>query len=176
MLFTPTALAGAFIIDIEPRADARGFFARTFCRREFEQHGLTPTVAQCNVSHNIRRGTLRGMHWRAQPAPEAKLVRTTRGAIYDVIVDLRTESPTFLRHVGVELSAANRRALFVPEGFAHGFQTLVDDTEVFYQMSEFYDSAYDRGARWNDPALGISWPIDEPVMNERDRTYPDLLS
>jgi dTDP-4-dehydrorhamnose 3,5-epimerase len=174
MLFTPTALAGAYIVDIEPRADARGFFARTFCQREFDQLGLTSPIAQCNMSNNIARGTLRGMHWRAQPLPEAKLVRATRGAIYDVIVDLRPESTTYLRHIGVELSAANHRALFVPEGFAHGFQTLVDDTEVFYQMSAFYDPVYDRGARWNDAAFGIVWPIADPVMHERDRAYPDF--
>jgi dTDP-4-dehydrorhamnose 3,5-epimerase len=174
MRFTPLSLPGAFVIDLQPHSDERGFFARAFCVDEFAAHDLKPTNAQCNVSHNITRGTLRGMHWRALPAPEAKLVRAVRGAIYDVIVDLRPESPTYLQHVGVELSADNRRALYVPELFAHGFQTLSDDTEVFYQMSELYAPGHDRGARWDDPAFKIAWPLAAPIMNERDRTYPDF--
>jgi dTDP-4-dehydrorhamnose 3,5-epimerase len=174
MRFTETALPGAFVIDLQPHSDERGFFARAFCVDEFAAHGLRPTHAQCNLSYNIRRGTLRGMHWRAAPLPEAKLVRVVRGAIYDVIVDLRPASPTYLRHIGVELSAENRRALYVPELFAHGFQTLTDDTEVFYQMSEVYQPGLDRGARWNDPAFKIDWPIGDPIMNDRDRTYSDF--
>jgi dTDP-4-dehydrorhamnose 3,5-epimerase len=174
MRFTETALPGAFVIDLQPHSDERGFFARAFCVDEFAAHGLRLTHAQCNLSHNIRRGTLRGMHWRALPSPEAKLVRVVRGAIYDVIVDLRPASPTYLRHIGIELSAENRRALYVPELFAHGFQTLTDDTEVFYQMSELYQPGLDRGARWNDPAFKIDWPIGDPIMNDRDRTYPDF--
>jgi dTDP-4-dehydrorhamnose 3,5-epimerase len=173
MKFTETALAGAFLIDLQPHIDERGFFARAFCQNEFAAHGLEQPVAQCNLSHNIRRGTLRGMHWRAQPSPEAKLVRAVRGAIYDVIVDLRPGSPTYLKHTAVELSADNRRALFVPALFAHGFQTLCDDVEVFYQMSAFYEPGYDRGARWDDPAFGIDWPIAAPILNDRDRAYPD---
>lgn len=174
MKFNPTALAGAYVLDLEPHADERGFFARAYCQHEFEAHGLAQTLAQCNISYNARVGTLRGMHWRTPESPEAKLVRVTRGAILDVIVDLRPGSPTFLKHVAVELSAQNRRALYVPEHFAHGFQTLVDDTEVFYHMSAFYEPAHDRGARWNDPAFGIVWPIAEPILHARDRAYLDF--
>jgi dTDP-4-dehydrorhamnose 3,5-epimerase len=174
MQFTETDLPGAFLVDVQPHVDARGFFARAYCVDEFAQHGIKPVSAQCNLSHNIARGTLRGMHWRALPSPEAKLVRVVRGAIYDVIVDLRPQSPSYLRHIGVELTADNRRALYVPELFAHGFQTLTDNTEVFYQMSELYQPGFDRGARWDDPAFGIAWPIADPIMNERDRTYPNF--
>jgi dTDP-4-dehydrorhamnose 3,5-epimerase len=174
MRFTETDLPGAFVVDLQPHVDARGFFARAYCVDEFAQHGIAPVNAQCNLSHNSQRGTLRGMHWRALPSPEAKLVRVVRGAIYDVIVDLRPGSPTYLRHIGVELTADNRRALYVPELFAHGFQTLADDTEVFYQMSELYQPGFDRGARWDDPAFSIAWPIADPIMNERDRSYPDF--
>ena len=132
------------------------------------------TVSQCNVAHNEKAGTLRGMHWRAELSPEAKLVRVIRGAILDVIIDLRPHSPTYLQHVAVELTADNRRALYVPQMFAHGFQTLQDDSDVFYQMSEFYDPQYDRGARWNDPAFNIQWPIANPIMNDRDLAYADF--
>ena len=175
MIFTETALQGAFLIDIERRVDDRGFFARTYCQREFELHGLVQTNAQCNVAHNIKAGTLRGMHWRSFSSPEAKLVRVVRGAILDVIIDLRPESATYLKHISVELSDANQRALYVPERFAHGFQTLVDDTQLVYQMSEYYDPIYDCAARWNDPAFGIEWPLPNPILNERDRSYPDFL-
>ena len=174
MDFVETPLAGAYLIDIQMRTDERGFFARTYCQREFAAHGLAQTLAQCNMAYNARAGTLRGMHWRAPESPEAKLVRVTRGAILDVIVDLRPDSPTFLKHIAVELTAQNHRALYVPEHFAHGFQTLVDDTEVFYQMSAFYEPAHDRGARWNDPAFGIAWPSAEPILHARDRAYPDF--
>ena len=174
MIFIETVLEGAFIIDIEPHADSRGFFCRTYCQREFESRGLVQTTAQCNLAHNLLAGTLRGMHWRAQPSPEAKVVRVPRGSIIDVIVDLRPNSSTYLKHLAVELNADNHRALYIPELFAHGFQTLEDQTEVFYHMSEFYEPQYDRGARWNDPAFGIAWPLSNPILNDRDREYPDF--
>jgi dTDP-4-dehydrorhamnose 3,5-epimerase len=171
MRFTETGLPGACVIDIEPRSDDRGFFARSYCRDEFAAHGLARCEAQCNISYNARAGTLRGMHWRAAASPEAKLVRVTRGAILDVIVDLRPASPTFLRHIAVELTADNRRALFVPELFAHGFQTLTDDTEVFYQMSEVYTPSFDRGARFDDPAFGIVWPHAVSAISDKDLAW-----
>jgi dTDP-4-dehydrorhamnose 3,5-epimerase len=174
VIFLATALEGAYIIDLERREDDRGFFARTWCRREFERMGLTPDLAQCNISYNRRAGTLRGMHWQAAPHAEAKVVRCSRGAIFDAIVDLRPDSPTYLRHFGVDLTAATGRALYIPEGMAHGFVTLEDDCEVSYQMSEFYEPSAARGARWNDPAFGIRWPIDEPTLHPRDAAYPDF--
>lgn len=174
MIFTETALAGAWIIEPEPREDERGFFARTFCQREFLARGLNPCVAQASISVSRRRGTLRGLHWQAAPWGEAKLVRCTAGAIHDVIVDVRPDSPTRLRHVAVVLSADNRLMLYVPEGVAHGFQTLADDTEVAYQMSQVYVPSAARGARWDDPLLGIRWPDPRPILSERDRTWPDL--
>jgi dTDP-4-dehydrorhamnose 3,5-epimerase len=174
VIFAPTKLAGAVVIDLERREDERGFFARSFCRREFEEHGLDPCVSQCNVSFNLRRGTLRGMHWQAAPHGEAKLVRVTQGAIWDVIIDLRPNSPSYAEWFGVELAAETRRALYIPDGFAHGFQTLVPNAEVFYQMSTSYVSDAQRGLRWNDPAFGITWPIDPPFMSERDAAYPDF--
>lgn len=174
MKFTETKLKGAFIIELEQREDERGFFARTFCQREYEAHGLNPHVAQCSMSFNKRKGTLRGIHYQAPPHAEAKTVCCVRGAIYDVMVDLRRESPTFKQWVGVELSAAGREMVYVPEGFGHGFQTLDDGCEVHYQMSEFYDAEAARGVRWNDPAFGIVWPIAEGVViSERDAHYPD---
>ena len=154
--------------------DDRGFFARTFCRREFEARGLNPQVVQCNVSFNKRKGSLRGMHFQASPYSEAKLVRCTAGSIYDVIIDLRASSSAFRKHFGVELSARNRKMLYIPEEFAHGFQTLEDDTEVFYQMSQYYSPEHSGGVRWDDPAFGISWPPGERIIIERDRTYPDF--
>jgi dTDP-4-dehydrorhamnose 3,5-epimerase len=175
MLFTETALKGAFIIDLELKHDSRGFFARTFCAREFEEHGLRPAVAQCNLSYNTEKGTLRGMHYLVPPAQETKLVRVTRGAIYDVIVDARPDSPTYLQHISVELTADNRRALYIPPLFAHGFQTLADDTEVFYQMSDFYVAGYERGLRHDDPALAIRWPLPISQISEKDSAWP-LLS
>lgn len=168
MKFTETKLKGAFIIDIEPREDERGFFARSWCEDEFKKHGLNPRLAQCNISFNKKKGTLRGMHYQVAPFAEAKLVRCTRGAIYDVIIDLRPDSPTFKRWVSVELAAENHRALYVPEDFAHGFQTLMDNTEVFYQMSEFYHPECARGVRWNDVAFEIVWPILDVVISEND--------
>jgi len=173
VIFGSTPLPGAAVVDLERREDERGFFARSFCQREFEAQGLETTVAQCNVSFNRRRGTLRGMHWQAAPHGEAKLVRVTRGALWDVIVDLRPESATYCRWFGVELTAENHRALYIPRGFAHGFQTLVDDVEVFYQMSTSYVPDAQRGVRWDDPAFGIEWPILPPFLSERDATYPD---
>jgi len=174
MIFTETTLRGAFLIDIERHEDERGFFARSWCRREFEAHGLNPEIAQCNVSFNVRKGTLRGMHYQIEPSEEAKLVRCTRGALCDVIVDLRPDSPTFKQHVSEVLTAENRRMLFVPEGFAHGFLTLEDATEVLYQMSEYHVPERGRGFRWNDPAFGIAWPAEVVVISERDRDYPDF--
>jgi len=175
MLFTPTELQGAFLIEPEPHADFRGFFARTWCEEEAAAHAVNPRVVQCNVSFNHRKGTLRGMHYQKSPFEEAKLVRCTMGAIHDVIIDLRQDSPTFKRHVGAVLTADNRRMLYIPEGFAHGFQTLEDNTEVFYQMSQFYSPEHTAGVRWNDPTFGIQWPIPEPIMTERDRSYADFL-
>jgi dTDP-4-dehydrorhamnose 3,5-epimerase len=175
VIFTETPLVGAFLIDLEPVADERGFFARSFCRREFTAHGLNPDIAQCNISLNRRRGTLRGMHWQAAPHQEAKLIRCTHGAIHDVIIDLRPGSPTFAAHIAATLTAADRRMLYVPEGFAHGFVTLEDDTEVFYQMSEFYAPECSHGVRYDDPAFAISWPIEILVVSDRDRSYPDWV-
>jgi dTDP-4-dehydrorhamnose 3,5-epimerase len=173
VIFTESPLRGAFVIEPEPREDERGFFARTWCQQEAEAHGLDPRVVQCNISYNKIRGTLRGLHYQRPPFAEAKLVRCTRGAIFDVILDLRAGSPSYKRHFAVTLSAENRAMLYVPEGFAHGFQTLLDDTEVFYQMSQYYapDSAV--GIRWNDPAFDILWPEDVRTLSDRDRSYPD---
>jgi dTDP-4-dehydrorhamnose 3,5-epimerase len=175
MRFTATGLDGAVLVEMEPRCDARGFFARTWCQREFEEQGLETRLVQCNMSHNIQRGTLRGMHYQVKPHEETKLVRCTAGAIHDVIVDVRPESPTYLRHVAVELTAANRRALYIPRGFAHGFQTLTDDCEVFYQMSEFFAPDSARGFRWNDPLFGIEWPVADPIILDRDNSYSDYV-
>ena len=171
MKFLPTPLAGAYVVELEPVRDERGFFARSFCQEEFREQGLKPAIAQCNVSWNRRRGTLRGLHYQAAPHQEAKVVRCTRGAIWDVIVDLREGSPTRLRWHAIELSADNRLACYVPEGFAHGFQTLADDSEVLYQMSEFYHPDLARGLRWDDPKLGIRWPLAAAILSERDRAY-----
>lgn len=175
MIFTETTLKGAFMIEPERRHDERGFFARTWCQREFAAEGLPPEWVQCNISFNRQRGTLRGMHYQAAPYAEAKLVRCTMGAIYDVIIDLRSESPTFRQWLAVELTADNRRMLFIPQGFAHGFQTLTDDTEVFYQMSQFYVPEYARGVRWDDPAFKVSWPAEKRIISERDQAFPDFL-
>ncbi|WP_027483717.1 dTDP-4-dehydrorhamnose 3,5-epimerase [Deinococcus pimensis] len=174
MIFTETMLGGAFVIDVDVREDERGFFARTFCQREFEAHGLKPDVAQCNLSFNHRAGTVRGMHYQLAPAAETKLVRCTRGAILDVIVDLRPDSPTYLRHVAVELSEDNRRALYVPELFAHGYQALTDGAEVTYQVGEFYTPGFERGLRHDDPRLGIAWPLPVTVISAKDAAWPLL--
>jgi dTDP-4-dehydrorhamnose 3,5-epimerase len=175
MKFEATPLSGAFVVSLQRIEDERGSFARSYCAREFAAQGLEPLAAQCNLSSNVRRGTLRGMHYQAEPHQEAKLVRCTRGALWDVIVDLRPGSPTYRRWHGVELSAANALALYVPRGFAHGFQTLLDDTEVFYQMSEFHHAELARGLRWDDPAIGIRWPLPQPLLSPRDRAF-ELLA
>jgi dTDP-4-dehydrorhamnose 3,5-epimerase len=174
MRFTETKVAGAFLIEPEPIADERGFFARTWCREEFADHGLTAELAQANISFNHRRGTLRGLHYQAAPHAEAKLVRATRGAIWDLALDLRRDSPTYLAWFGAELSDANRHMLYVPEGCAHGFLTLTDGAEVAYQMSAPFAAQAARGVRFDDPAFGITWPGEVVVINERDRTYPDF--
>ena len=174
MIFTATALPGVYLIRPERHEDARGFFARTYCEREFAAHGLNPRMMQCAISYSKKRGTLRGLHYQLAPYAEAKLVRCAAGALHDVAVDLRLDSPTFAQHVAVELTAHNRAMLYIPEGCAHGSQTLADDTEVFYQMSACYMPEYARGVRYNDPALGIAWPIAPPVILERDATYPDF--
>lgn len=174
MKLTQASLKGAFIIEPDRIEDERGFFARTFCRQEFEKHGLNPNLVQCSVSFNTKKGTVRGMHYQVKPHEEVRLVRCTRGALCDVILDLRSDSPTFKQWIAVELTAENRTMVYIPEGFAHGFQTLEDSTEVFYQMSEFYHPECARGVRWDDPAFGITWPAPNPIVNDRDRTF--LLS
>jgi dTDP-4-dehydrorhamnose 3,5-epimerase len=172
--FLPTPLAGAFVIDIDRLEDERGFFARSWCSDEAEALGLNPSFTQCNISFNRRRGTLRGLHYQVAPFAEAKLVRCTRGSAYDVIVDLRAASSTRFQWFGVTLSAENHRMVYVPEGFAHGFQTLEDGTELFYQMSEAYRPEAGRGLRWDDPALAINWPIAEALVSPRDKALPIL--
>jgi len=172
MRFTETKLKGAFIIDIEQLQDHRGFFARTFCPKEFESHGLKPTITQCSLCLNYKKGTLRGMHYQVAPATEAKLIRCTHGAIYDVIIDMRPESPTYKLHIGVELTGENRRALYVPELFAHGYQTLTDEAEVVYQMNAFYAPEYQIGLRYNDPGLGIEWPLPVSEISQKDTLWP----
>lgn len=171
MLFTETKLAGAFVIDLERREDERGYFARAFCQNEFAERGLKTVIAQANVAFNRDRGTLRGMHFQFPPAAETKLVRCTRGAIVDIIVDLRPESPTYLEHISVELNAENGRALYVPERFAHGYQVLVDDTETSYQVGEFYTPELEGGLRYDDPRLGLDWPLPVKEMSEKDRGW-----
>lgn len=175
MIFEGTQLKGAFIIKLEPLEDERGFFARTFCPEEFEKHGLNTRVVQCNVSYNRKKGTLRGMHYQLAPHSEAKLVTCVAGSIYDVIIDLRPESPTYCKWLAVELSACHPRSmLYIPENFAHGFQTLADDTEVFYQMSEFYHPNSARGLRWDDPGFNIEWPAAKRIVSEKDQSFPDF--
>ena len=179
MVFRQSKLAGAFLIELEIHSDERGSFARSFCVREFQDRGLDSTVVQCSLSYNARRGTLRGMHFQQHPHEETKLVRCARGAMYDVIVDLRPESPTFCQWEGFELVAEPGRPsamVYIPKGFAHGFLTLRDETEVFYQMSEFFAPAAARGFRWNDPAFGIEWPEPVRVISDRDRNYPDFVA
>ncbi|MFZ3059424.1 MAG: dTDP-4-dehydrorhamnose 3,5-epimerase [Candidatus Methanoperedens sp.] len=171
MKFIETKLKGAYIIEPERLEDERGFFARTFCQKEFEYHDLNPRLVQCSISYNKHKGTLRGMHFQIAPKAEDKLVRCTRGAIYDVIIDLRPDSLSYCDWISVELNEDNHLMLYVPEGFAHGFQTLTDYTEVFYQMSEFYAPEFARGVRWNDPAFSIEWPISNHVLSDKDRSY-----
>jgi dTDP-4-dehydrorhamnose 3,5-epimerase len=174
VIFKPTDLIGAFIIEAERKEDFRGYFARTFCEEEFASLGLETHIAQCSVSFNQRKGTLRGMHYQAVPFEEVKVVRCIRGAIFDVIIDLRRNSPTFKKHLAVELDERNGKALYVPAGFAHGFQTLAADSEVFYQMSQCHSADHARGVRWNDPSFAIAWPQDTRTILERDRDYADF--
>lgn len=174
MRFTPTALDGPVVVSLDQMVDDRGFFARTFCREEFEAAGLSPVVEQCNVSFNHLAGTLRGMHWQSEEAPEAKLVRCVRGAVLDVVVDVRPGSPTYLQHVAVELTADNREALYVPPLFAHGYLTLVDSCEVTYQVSHAYAPGTERGLRYDDPALAIDWPVAVSTISPKDAAWPLL--
>lgn len=174
MIFKETAVKDAYIIEIERRTDDRGFFARTWCRKEFEAQGLNTNLVQANVAFNIKRGTLRGMHYQVSPYEETKLIRCTKGAIYDVIIDIRKNSPTYMKWIGVELTADNYKMLYVPEGFAHGYQTLRDNTEVSYQVSQFYAPNSEQGVRWDDPAFNIKWPETEKVIiSEKDQAWPD---
>jgi len=174
MIFHASKLQGVFEIHLEPRSDERGFFARTWCQREFESNKLNPKLVQCSVSFNSRKGTLRGMHYQAPPFEEAKVVRCTRGAVYDVVVDLRLDSPTYKDWIAVVLTADKRNMVYVPEGCGHGFLTLEDKSEIFYQMSEFHSAESARGVRWDDPAFRIAWPEKVEVISERDRTYPNF--
>lgn len=172
MIYHETKLKGAFLIDVEPRQDSRGFFARTFCAKEFEAHGLNPIGKQCNMSFNYKKGTLRGMHMQIEPAAETKYIRCTAGAIFYAIVDMREDSPTFLEHVQLELTAQNRRALYVPRMFAIGYQTLEDNTEVHYQVGEFYTPEFERGLRYNDPCFRIHWPLEVTEISDKDAHWP----
>jgi dTDP-4-dehydrorhamnose 3,5-epimerase len=174
MIFNETKLKGAFVLEVERREDNRGFFARAFCQKEFAEHGLKPVIAQANIAFNHKRGTLRGMHFQYLPAPETKLVRATRGSILDIIVDLRPESPTYLQHISVELSADNHRALYVPERFAHGYQVLEDKTETSYQVGEFYAPNCEGGLLYNDPRLSLVWPLPVEEISEKDRAWKKL--
>lgn len=174
MNFVATPLAGAYVVEVQRHVDERGFFARTWCREEFARHGIPVEMVQASVSYNLRAGTLRGMHFAWPPAHEGKLVRCARGAIHDVIIDLRPDSPTFTQHFAIQLDAEQRRALYVPPGFAHGFQTLADNTEVLYMMTDFYRAELAAGVRYDDPAFGIRWPRPVAVIAERDCTYPDF--
>jgi len=174
VIFTETKLKGAFLIDIQKLEDERGFFARTWCEHEMAEHGINVHIVQANTSLNLKKGTLRGMHFQKSPYVEAKLVRCIRGAVYDVMVDLRPESPTFKQWFGVELTADNYKMVFIPEKFAHGFVTLEDNSELTYMISQFYTPGYDMGFRWNDPAFNINWPVEVAVISEKDKNYPDF--
>jgi len=174
MNFRKTRLLGAYIVEIEKFEDERGFFARTWCQDEFNKNHLISHVVQASISFNKKKGTLRGLHYQAPPCQEGKLVRCTQGVIFDVIVDIRPDSPTYIQHMSVVLSAEERNALYIPPGFAHGFQTLEDNTEIFYQMTEAYNPRFARGFRWNDPAFNIQWPADSRIILERDKTYQDF--
>jgi len=175
MKFAETKIKGVFVIEPELIEDERGFFARTWCEKEFEEHGLIPSYVQCNISFNKNKGTLRGMHYQAEPWAEAKLIRCTKGSIYDVALDLRPESPSFKKWFSVELTAENRKMLYIPERIAHGFLTLEDSTEVFYQMSQYYHPESTRGARWDDPALHIEWPFTPRFISARDKQFEDFI-
>lgn len=175
MIFTEAKLKGAFVIEAERLEDERGFFARTWCEKEFKKHGLNSCLVQCSISFNKKKGTLRGMHYQVEPHQEAKLVRCTMGSVYDVIIDLRPDSYTFKQWVAVELTGINRRMLYIPEGFAHGFQTLKDNTELFYQMSEFYDPKFARGVRWDDAVFRVEWPPEKQrTILPKDQQYPNF--
>lgn len=174
MIFSETKLKGAFVIDLELREDDRGYFARAFCEREFEARGLITRFPQCNTSWNVRAGTLRGMHYQLEPHGEVKLIRCTKGRLIDVIIDLRPDSPTYCEHIMVELSQENRRMLYVPVGFAHGYQALENGTEAFYMVGEFYTPTHERAVRWNDPAFGIQWPIPDPILSPKDAVVTDF--
>lgn len=174
MNFEETSLPGVFLIGLEPASDERGFFARGWCQREFAEHGLTAEISQVNISQNHKAGTLRGLHMQSKPHEEAKLVRCSRGRIFDVAIDMRASSPTYLQWTGHELSAENRNALFIPKGFAHGYQTLTDDAEVFYLISEFYAPGAEAGFRYDDPKIGIEWPVDVEEISEKDQALPFL--
>ena len=174
MIFTETKLPGAYVVDLQERHDNRGFFARAWCRNELQDQGIPMQVVQANLAHTEKRGTLRGMHYQIPPHAELKFFRCIRGGIYDVMLDLRPESPTFGQWLGIELSAENRRAVYIPAGFAHGYQTLTDDAEVFYMVSEAYAPGAESGIRWNDPAFGIEWPITENlILSDKDLNWPD---
>ena len=174
MIFIHTELEGAFVIEPERLSDERGFFARTWCKKEFIKNGLNPDLVQCNISFNLKKGTLRGMHYQVAPYEETKLVRCTSGAIHDVIIDLRPASLTFRQWFGIKLSSENKMMLYIPEGFCHGFLTLQNNTEIFYQMSQYYVPESSRGIRWNDPLFNIQWPNEITVISERDKNYPDF--
>jgi len=174
MIFTETKLKGAFIIELQKREDERGFFARTYCADEFAKHGLSTNMPQSNMSLSKEKGTLRGMHFQVDGAEEAKLIRCTRGSILDVIIDIRKDSATYCQHIAVELTDQNHRMLYVPEGFAHGFITLVNNVEVAYQVSQFYTPGKEKGIRWNDPLFGIEWPTTNPIISEKDAVHPDF--
>jgi dTDP-4-dehydrorhamnose 3,5-epimerase len=174
MIFHETKLKGAFIVDLDKKDDDRGFFARAFCSREFEEHGLRPQVVQANMSYNHKKGAVRGMHYQVSPASEPKFIRCISGAIWDVIIDMRPDSPTYLQHIGVELSAENRRAIYVPDMFAHGNQALTDGAELLYLVGEFYTAGCERGVRFDDPVIGIEWPLPVTVISEKDQSWPLL--
>ena len=176
MIFHETKLEGAYIVELDQKEDARGFFARAFCAREFEAHGLSAQMVQANLSYSAKKGTLRGMHYQVPPASEPKFIRCVRGKIWDVVIDMRLDSPTYLQHISVELSADNRRALYVPDMFAHGNQALSDDVELFYLVGEFYTPGCERGVRYDDPAIGIEWPLPVTVISDKDRSWPLIES
>jgi dTDP-4-dehydrorhamnose 3,5-epimerase len=174
VIFKPTELPGAYLIEPDRRSDVRGYFARTYCEREFTDQGLEPHVSQCSVSYNHRKGTLRGMHYQSAPFEEVKVVRCNRGSIYDVVIDLRPESPSYKKWFAAQLDEENGKMLYIPRGFAHGFQTLADDTEVYYQMSQVFSPEHARGVRWNDPAFSVAWPDADRIILDRDQNYPDF--
>jgi dTDP-4-dehydrorhamnose 3,5-epimerase len=176
MNFRETELPGVFEVRLEPKPDERGYFARTWCQQEFTAHGLSSNIVQCNTSFNLKKGTLRGMHYQQEPNAEIKLIRCTRGKIFDVVLDLRPQSPAFKKWTSLILSSSSQNMIYIPEGFAHGFLTMEDDTEVFYQMSESHSAESARGVRWNDPAFKIDWPEEVVVISERDRSYPNFVS